>query len=59
MLILTRKVGESLIIRTSTGEEIEVIVVGTKGKQIQLGTEAADDVSVFREEVLQRIREAS
>ena len=56
MLVLTRKIGESLIIQTSTGEEIEIVVLGIKGKQVQLGTEAASDVTVLREEVLERLR---
>ena len=56
MLVLTRRIGESLIIRTSTGEEIEVVVLGTNGKQVKLGTEAASDVTVLREEVLEELR---
>ena len=56
MLVLTRKIGESIIIHTSTGEEIEILVLDMKGKQVRLGTEAASDVSVYRDEVLERIR---
>jgi len=56
MLVLTRKIGESLIIQTSTGEEIEIVVLNTKGNQVKIGTEAGSDVTVLREEVLQRIR---
>jgi len=59
MLILTRKIGESLIIQTSTGEEIEIIVLGKSGNQVRLGAEAASDVSVFREEVLARMHTPS
>ena len=54
MLILTRKIGESLIIQTSTGEEIEIVVLSIKGKQVKIGTEAASDVTVLREEILAR-----
>jgi len=56
MLVLTRKIGESLIIKTSTGEEIEIMVLDTKGKQVRIGTEAASDVTVYRNEVLERLR---
>ena len=56
MLVLTRKIGESLIIQTATGEEIEIVVLNATGNQVKLGTEAARDVSVFREEVLERLR---
>jgi len=55
MLVLTRKIGESLVIRTSTGEEIEIVVLSARGNQVQIGTNAADDVSVYREEVLERL----
>jgi len=56
MLVLTRKIGESIIIQTSTGEEIEVVLLGTKGNQAQIGTEAASDVTVIREELLEQLR---
>ncbi|AOU98819.1 carbon storage regulator [Acidihalobacter yilgarnensis] len=51
MLILTRRVGETLVI----GDAIEVTVLGVKGNQVRLGIKAPKDVSVHREEVYQRI----
>jgi len=56
MLVLTRKIGESIVIQTSTGEEIEIVLLSIKGNQAQIGTEATSDVTVHREEVLERIR---
>lgn len=53
MLILTRRVGETLII----GDDVEVVVLGVKGNQIRLGVDAPQDVSVHREEVYQKILE--
>ncbi len=50
MLILTRKVGESLMI----GDEVTVTVLGVKGNQIRIGVNAPREVAVHREEVLQR-----
>tara|TARA_B100001094_G_C17749735_1_gene585189 strand:+ start:54 stop:239 length:186 start_codon:yes stop_codon:yes gene_type:complete len=52
MLILTRKVGETLMI----GDDITVTVLGTKGNQVRLGVNAPRDVSVHREEIYQRIQ---
>jgi carbon storage regulator len=47
MLILTRKVGESVLI----GENIRIIVVQVRGKQVRLGIEAPPDLLVLRAEV--------
>ena len=53
MLILTRKVGESINI----GNDIKVTVVSFEGGQVRLGIEAPRDVIVHREEIYNRIVE--
>ena len=55
MLILTRRVGESIIIETPAGERITVVVLGVKGNQVRIGTDAPDDISIMREELLARV----
>jgi carbon storage regulator len=52
MLILTRRMGESLVI----GDNITITVLGVKGNQARLGVDAPRDVSVHREEILNRIK---
>jgi len=49
MLILTRKIGQSLII----GDGIEVKVVSIDGENIKIGISAPKDVSVVRKELLE------
>ena len=53
MLILTRKVGESLVI----GDEVTVTVLGVKGNQVRVGVTAPKHVPVHRQEVADRIEE--
>lgn len=51
MLILTRKVGESVLI----GDDISITVLSVRGNQVKLGVQAPKEVSVHREEIYQRI----
>ena len=50
MLVLTRKIGESLII----DDQITVTVMSIQGNQVRLGIDAPRDVDIYREEIFPR-----
>ena len=52
MLILTRRVGETVII----GDDVAVTVLGVKGNQVRIGVVAPKEVSVHRQEIYERIK---
>lgn len=52
MLILTRRVGETVMI----GNDTTVTVLGVKGNQVRVGVNAPKEVPVHREEIYERIK---
>ena len=53
MLVLTRKVGEGIAI----GDDVKIVVMQIKGKQVRLGIKAAPSTAVHREEIFQKIQD--
>ena len=53
MLVLTRKLGEKIQI----GDDISIVIMELKGKQVKLGIEAPSNIKVHREEIYQKIQD--
>jgi carbon storage regulator len=53
LLVLTRKVGEGIAI----GDDVKIVVMQIKGKQVRLGIKASPTTIVHREEIYQRIQD--
>ena len=53
MLILTRRPGESLFL----GDDIKIKILSVQGKQVKIGLEVPEDMTVYREEVYLKIQE--
>lgn len=55
MLVLSRKVGQSLII----GGNIRLKVIEVRGQQVRVGIDAPEHVPVVRQEILEEVVEAN
>ncbi len=53
MLILTRRVGETLVI----GDNVKITVLGVKGNQVRVGVDAPKEVSIQRAELFENAQE--
>ena len=53
MLVLTRKLGEKIQI----GDDISIVIMELKGKQVKLGIEAPSNIKVHRQEIYQKIQD--
>lgn len=52
MLILTRKIGEGIII----GDQIRIKILDIQGKQVRLGIEAPPHLVILRQEIEERLK---
>jgi len=53
LLVLTRKLGEKIQI----GDDISIVIMELKGKQVKLGIDAPSNIKVHREEIYQKIQD--
>lgn len=55
MLVLTRKIGQKLIIN----DNIEIIILEAKGEAVKIGINAPKEITIYREEIYEEIRKAN
>lgn len=55
MLVLTRKIGEKVII----GDDVSVTILGLFGNHVRLGITAPKTVNIHREEIYVKIQDQS
>lgn len=53
MLVLTRKIGETIVI----DDDVRITVVHIKGKQVRIGVDAPKETKIHREEIYQAIQD--
>lgn len=56
MLVLTRRVGERLILTDPEGRQVTFIILSDRDNQIRIGIEAPRDIEIHREEIYDRIQ---
>ena len=56
MLILKRKLGDSILISTKSGEKIEIKVSEISDGRVKLGLDADKSVSILRKEVVEEAK---
>lgn len=53
MLVLTRKIGEGIVI----GDDVKITIVEMKGGSVRIGIDAPREQKIYRQEVFDRIAE--
>ncbi len=53
MLVLTRKIGEGIVI----GDDVTITIVEMKGGSVRIGIDAPREKKIYRQEVFERIAE--
>ncbi len=59
MLVLTRKLNESIVIISTNGELVTVGISRVDNERVKLGIEAPQNVKIFRKEVYESILESN
>ena len=54
MIVLTRRIGEALMIETPSGELVEITILDAQGHRVRIGASASKNVKIIREEALER-----
>jgi carbon storage regulator len=51
MLVLTRRVGEAILLSLPDGQKIRILCVEMERKKVRIGVEAPKEINIIREEL--------
>ena len=56
MLVLTRRIGETIVIQTKDGTKVSFVIASTNRGQVKVAFEAPNSTKIYRQEIFDKIQ---